>query len=52
MELALCDWEKEIKKRSALKHHYTEKELVIILKKWGQPQFKNSRFRRGEKNDK
>ena len=33
MELALCDWEKEIKKRSALKHYYTEKELVIILKK-------------------
>ena len=33
MELAKCDWEKEIKKRSALKHYYTEKELIIILKK-------------------
>ena len=33
MELAQCDWEKEIKKRSALKHYYTEKELIFILKK-------------------
>ena len=33
MELAVCDWEKEIKKRSTLKHYYTEKELIMILKK-------------------
>ena len=33
MELAKCDWEKEIKRRSSLKNYYTEKELIIILKK-------------------
>ena len=30
MELAKCDWEKEIKRRSSLKNYYTEKELIII----------------------
>ena len=33
MELAVCDWEQEIKKRNAIKNYYTEKELIIILKK-------------------
>jgi serine/threonine protein kinase len=33
MELAKCDWEKEIKQRSSLNKYYTEKELIIILKK-------------------
>ena len=33
MELAKCDWEQEIKKRSSIKNYYTERELVIILKK-------------------
>ncbi len=33
MELAICDWEKEIIKRNSSKNYYTEKELVIILKK-------------------
>ena len=33
MELAKCDWEKEIKMRSSLNKYYTEKELIIILKK-------------------
>jgi hypothetical protein len=32
MELAICDWEQEIKKRYNLKNYYTEKELIIILK--------------------
>ena len=33
MELAKCDWEQEIKQRSSIKKYYTEKELIIILKK-------------------
>jgi hypothetical protein len=33
MELAICDWEKEIMKRSNIKNYYTEKELILILKK-------------------
>ena len=33
MELAICDWEKEIIKRNSKKQYYTEKELVSILKK-------------------
>ena len=33
MELAKCDWEQEIKQRSAIKKYYTERELIIILKK-------------------
>ena len=33
MELAICDWEKEIIKRHSNKNYYTENELVLILKK-------------------
>ena len=33
MELAICDWEKEIVKRNAKRNYYTENELVLILKK-------------------
>ena len=33
MELAICDWEKEIMKRSNTKNYYNEKELILILKK-------------------
>ena len=33
MELAICDWEKEIKKRYSNKNYYTENELFLILKK-------------------
>ena len=33
MELALCDWEKEIIKRNADKNYYKEVELTNILKK-------------------
>ena len=33
MELALFDWESEIKKKSSIKKFYTENELITILKK-------------------
>ena len=33
MELAICDWEKEIIKRNSKRNYYTENELVLILKK-------------------
>ena len=33
MELALCDWESEIKKKLSIRKFYTENELIIILKK-------------------
>ena len=33
MELAVCDWEKEIIKRNSKRNYYTENELVLILKK-------------------
>ena len=33
MELAICDWEKEIIKRYSNKNYYTENELFLILKK-------------------
>ena len=32
MELAICDWEKEISNREKKKRYYTEEELIIILK--------------------
>ena len=32
MELAICDWEKEIFNREKNKRYYTEEELIIILK--------------------
>ena len=32
MELAICDWEKEIFNREKTKRYYTEEELIIILK--------------------
>ena len=32
MELAICDWEKEIFNREKNKNYYTEEELIIILK--------------------
>ena len=33
MELALCDWESEIKKKLSIRKFYTENELITILKK-------------------
>ena len=32
MELAICDWEKEISNREKKKRYYSEEELIIILK--------------------
>jgi hypothetical protein len=32
MELAICDWEKEIQNREKKKKYYKEEELIIILK--------------------
>ena len=32
MELAVCDWEKEISRRDKIKKYYTEKELINILR--------------------
>ena len=32
MELAICDWEKEISHREKKKKYYSEEELIIILK--------------------
>ena len=32
MELAICDWEKEIAHREKKKRYYSEEELIIILK--------------------
>ena len=32
MELAICDWEKEIANREKKKRYYSEEELIIILK--------------------
>ena len=32
MELAICDWEKEIANREKTKRYYSEEELIIILK--------------------
>ena len=32
MELAICDWEKEISSREKKKRYYSEEELIIILK--------------------
>ena len=32
MELAICDWEKEISNRERKKRYYSEEELIIILK--------------------
>ena len=32
MELAICDWEKEIQNREKRKLYYSEEELIIILK--------------------
>ena len=32
MELAICDWEKEIANRERKKKYYSEEELIIILK--------------------
>ena len=32
MELAICDWEKEIFNREKTKRYYSEEELIIILK--------------------
>lgn len=32
MEVGLTDWEKEIKSRQSLKQHYSEKELISVLK--------------------
>ena len=32
MELAICDWEKEISNREKKKNYYSEEELIIILK--------------------
>ena len=33
MELAICDWEKEIIRRHSIKKYYNENELILILKK-------------------
>ena len=33
MELAICDWEKEIVKRISNRNYYTQNELFLILKK-------------------
>jgi serine/threonine protein kinase len=32
MELAICDWDKEILERAKAKNYYSEKELIAILK--------------------